>query len=232
MVEPYGILQVCTTSFKVAQALHGFIVHLREVPNELLALSNEVCNLKFVLDSVQKAMHDNEKLGASQFASGDSVQIGKIDRVFWLKEKKKIWELQKQLREIRQGLCVLLGAGNSSALAQLAVDVQNLYAETVRSSDAQLKSQAESQQSLEAISRRIDSIEEIYRDSQDGMTHLQNLCLSLAAKPAQETRQDPSRNVVSNPIQSDSTTLRSTQQETLQHAEEESSRNQRLAFHE
>lgn len=140
MAEFYGILQVCTTSFKVAQALHGFIVRLREVPNELLVLSNEVCNLKFVLDSVQKAMHDNEELGASQFTSvgpmlfqarikldsldnlvskwakidawGDSVQIGKIDRVFWLKEKKKVLELQKQLREIRQGLCALLGAGN------------------------------------------------------------------------------------------------------------------------
>lgn len=120
----------------------------------------------------------------------------------------------------------------SSALAQLAVDVQNLYAETVRSSDAQLNSQAESQQSLEAISRRIDSIEQIYRDSQDSMTHFQNLCLSLAAKPVQETWQDPGQNLGSNPIQSDSTTLSSTQQETLPHAEEESNRDQRLAFHE
>ncbi|KAL8923764.1 MAG: hypothetical protein Q9208_004412 [Pyrenodesmia sp. 3 TL-2023] len=140
MADPYGILAVCTTSFKVAQALHGFIERLREVPNELLALSNEVCDLKFVLDSVQKAIHQNERLGASQLSNvgpmlfqarvkldsldnlvsnwakinrwGDSVRIGKIDRLYWLKEKKKVCELQKQLREIRQGLCVLLGAGN------------------------------------------------------------------------------------------------------------------------
>ena len=141
MANPYGILAVCTTSFKVARALHGLIVRLREVPNELLALSNEVCNLKFVLDSVQKAMHDNERSGASQLSNvgpmlfqarvkldsldnlivkwakidawGDSVHIGKMDRLFWLKEKTKVWELQKQLREIRQGLCIVLGAGNA-----------------------------------------------------------------------------------------------------------------------
>ena len=140
MADPYGILAVCTTSFKVARALHGLIVRLHEVPNELLALSNEVCNLKFVLDSVAKALQDDERSGASQLSNvgpmlfqarikldsldkliskwakidawGDSVHIGKIDRFFWLKEKTKVWELQKQLREIRQGLIVLLGAGN------------------------------------------------------------------------------------------------------------------------
>ena len=141
MTDPYGVVAVCTTSFKVAQALHGLVVRLREVPNELLALSNEVCNLKFVLDSIQEAMQDNEKSGLSQLSSvgpmlfqarvkldsldnliskwakidawGDSVHISKLDRFFWLREKTKVWELQKQLREIRQGLCILLGAGNA-----------------------------------------------------------------------------------------------------------------------
>ena len=140
MADPYGIIAVCATSFKVALALHGLIVRLRNVPNELLALSNEVCNLKYVLDSVSTVMHDNERSGASQLpnvgpmlfqarvkldsldnliskwakidAWGDSVHIGKIDRYFWLREKTKVWDLQKQLREIRQGLIVLLGAGN------------------------------------------------------------------------------------------------------------------------
>ena len=140
MADPFGILAVCTTSFKVAQALHGLIVRVREAPNELLALSNEVCNRKFVLDSVAKAVRDEERSGASQLSQigpmlfqarvkldgldkliskwakmdawGDSVHIGKMDRFFWLREKTKVWELQKQRREIRQGLIVLLGAGN------------------------------------------------------------------------------------------------------------------------
>ncbi|KAL8724557.1 MAG: hypothetical protein Q9181_006771 [Wetmoreana brouardii] len=123
-------------------------------------------------------------------AWGDSVHIGKIDRFFWLKERTRVWELQKQLRGIRQGLCVLLGAGNASALAQLSVDIQRLYTETIRTSDAQSKSQAVSQKFFEAISRRMDSIEEIHRNSQDSVKLLQDLCLSLAAEPVQETQQD------------------------------------------
>ena len=43
-------------------------MRLREVPNELLALSKDVCNLEFVLDSVAKAMHDDEISGASQLS--------------------------------------------------------------------------------------------------------------------------------------------------------------------
>ena len=140
MADPFGILAVSTTSFKVARALHSLIVRLREVPKELLALSNEVCNLKFVLDTVAKALHNDERSGAPQLsnvgpmlfqarvkldsldkliskwakinASGDSVHIGKLDRFFWLREKTKVRELQEQLHEIRRGLTVLLGAGN------------------------------------------------------------------------------------------------------------------------
>ena len=46
----------------------------------------------------------------------------------------------------------------SSALAQLPVDIQNLYAETVRISESQSGSQAESQETRETISRRMDPI--------------------------------------------------------------------------
>ncbi|KAI4235995.1 MAG: hypothetical protein LQ349_002811 [Xanthoria aureola] len=260
MAEPYGILAVCTTSFKVAQALHGLIVRLREVPNELLALSNEVCNLKFVLDSVQKAMHDDERLGASKLSNvgpmlfqarvkldsldnmiskwakidawGDSVHIGKIDRLFWLREKTKVWELQKQLREVRQGLCVLLGAGSVSALAQLSVDIQQLYTEVVRTSDAQSKSRAESQESLEVISRRMDSMEEIHRNSQASAKLLQDLCLSLAAKPLQQTQQEPTRTKDPSLGGPDSITSSSAQQGATQEAEEEPTIIRELAFNE
>ncbi|KAL8834331.1 MAG: hypothetical protein Q9176_007559 [Flavoplaca citrina] len=260
MAEPYGILAVCTTSFKVAQALHGLIVRLREVPNELLALSNEVCNLKFVLDSVQKAINDDERSGASKLPNvgpmlfqarvkldsldnmiskwakidtwGDSVHIGKIDRLFWLREKTKVWELQKQLRELRQGLCVLLGAGSVSALAQLSVDIQQLYTEIVRTSDAQSKSRAESLESLEVISRRMDSMEEIHRISQASAKLLQDLCLSLAAKPLQQTQQEPTRTKDPSLGGLDSITPSSAQQTAIQRAEKEPTLARELAFNE
>ena len=120
----------------------------------------------------------------------------------------------------------------SSALAQLSVDIQNLYAETVRTSETQSRSQAESQESLGAISRRIDPIEEIHRNSQDSMKFLQHLCLSLAAKPVQETHQDPTQMEASSLGGPDSITLSSTRQEALQDTEEESTREGELAFKE
>ncbi|KAM0794131.1 hypothetical protein BDR22DRAFT_718474 [Usnea florida] len=52
MADPHRILAVCTISFEVARVIHGLIVRLREVPNELLAFSNDIYNLKFVHDSV------------------------------------------------------------------------------------------------------------------------------------------------------------------------------------
>ena len=110
----------------------------------------------------------------------------------------------------------------SSALAQLSVGIQNLYAETVRSSESQSRSQAESQEFREIISRRMDPIEEIQRNSQDSIKLLQNLCLSLAAKPVQETQQGPTQIETSSPGGPDSIPLSSTGQEALQDTEEES----------
>ena len=117
----------------------------------------------------------------------------------------------------------------SSALAQLSVGIQNLYAETVRTSESQSRSQAESQEFREIISRRMDPIEEIQRNSQDGIKLLQNLCLSLAAKPVQETQQDPTQMETSSPGGPDSIPLSSTRQEALQDTEEESTLERELA---
>ncbi|KAL8878933.1 MAG: hypothetical protein Q9198_003356 [Flavoplaca austrocitrina] len=163
---------------------------------------------------------------------GDSVHIGKIDRLFWLREKTKVWELQKQLRELRQGLCVLLGAGSVSALAQLSVDIQQLYTEIVRTSDAQSKSRAESLESLEVISRRMDSMEEIHRISQASAKLLQDLCLSLAAKPLQQTQQEPTRTKDPSLGGLDSITPSSAQQTAIQRAEKEPTLARELAFNE
>lgn len=117
----------------------------------------------------------------------------------------------------------------SSALAQLSVGIQSLYAETVRTSESQSRSQAESQEFRETISRRMDPIEEIQRNSQDGMKLLQNLCLSLAAKAVQETQQDPTQMETSSLGGPDSIPLSSTRQEVLQDAEEESTLERELA---
>ena len=129
-------------------------------------------------------------------------------------------------------LPLLLMIFASSALAQLSVGIQNLYAETVRTSESQSRSQAEGQELLGVISRRMDPIEEIQRNSQDGMKLLENLCLSLAAKPVQETQQDPTQMETSSPGGPDSIPLSSTRQEVLQDTEEESTLERELASEE
>ena len=126
-------------------------------------------------------------------------------------------------------LALLLMILARSALAQLSGSIKDLYAETVRTSETQSRSQAESQESLETISRRIDAIEEIHRNSQNSMKLLQDLCLSLAAKPVQETQQDLTQMETSSLGGPDSITLSLTRQEALQDTEEESFLERELA---
>ena len=109
------------------------------------------------------------------------------------------------------------------------MDIQKLYAETVRTSDTQPRSQVQSQESLEAISRRLGSIEEIHRESQGSTQVLQDLCLSLLAKPEQETQQEPIPTETSSLGGPDPITLSSARQEALQYANNEPSREQGLA---
>lgn len=129
-------------------------------------------------------------------------------------------------------LPLLLIVLSRSALAQLSVDIQQLYTEVVRTSDAQSKSRAESQESLEVISRRMDSMEEIHRNSQASAKLLQDLCLSLAAKPLQQTQQEPTRSKDPSLGGPDSITSNSAQQGATQEAEEEPTIIRELAFNE
>ena len=61
MADPFGIINIALTGLKVAKHLHDLILDLSNAPAELLALSNEVCNLKFVLDAIRDAVQDAEK---------------------------------------------------------------------------------------------------------------------------------------------------------------------------
>lgn len=83
-----------------------------------------------MLDSVQEASNEAGEAGTDRLAKAgpllfqarvkldqlnnlldkwdDSFSIGRLDRLFWMKERKKAWELQRQLREIRSSLSVVL----------------------------------------------------------------------------------------------------------------------------
>lgn len=139
MADPFGITASVITGLKLAKTLHSLIIKLRDAPAELLALSNEVCNLKFVLDSIQEVMQDHreerpssfDKLGPIlfqlrvKFDQLDTMlarwikldrwgepQLKTYERATWLKERTKVWELQMQFRELRLNLSVLLEANN------------------------------------------------------------------------------------------------------------------------
>ena len=137
MAEPFSIIAVTQTGLSVAQALTKLIHGLRSAPDELLALSNEVWNLKLVLDEVQRlessrnapsaykldAMHalvyqiqiklDTLSTLTAQWGRvsqwGDSFSIGRRDRFLWLKEKARFKMLQSELRELRFNLSTAVG---------------------------------------------------------------------------------------------------------------------------
>ena len=48
----------------------------------------------------------------SSYNRWGEVQIKRFDRVYWLRERNGIWDLQKQIKEIRSNLFVLLEASS------------------------------------------------------------------------------------------------------------------------
>ncbi len=137
MADPFSIIAVTQTGLSVAQALTQLIQGLRSAPDELLALSNEVWNLKLVLDDVQELESSHHAPSAHKVDAvnvllyqiqikldllsnltaqwgrltqwGDSFSIGRKDRFSWLKEKARFIKLQSELRELRSNLSTAVG---------------------------------------------------------------------------------------------------------------------------
>ena len=137
MADPFSIIAVTQTGLSVAQALTKLIQGLRSAPDELLALSNEVWNLKLVLDDVQELESSHNAPSAHKLDAvhalvyqirikldtlstltaqwgrlsqwGDSFSIGRRDRFSWLKEKARFIKLQSELRELRSNLSTAVG---------------------------------------------------------------------------------------------------------------------------
>ena len=137
MADPFSIIAVTETGLRVANTLTNIIKNLRNAPSELLALSNEIWNLKLVLEDVSELPRDaltsdTEKVATldvliyqskikldelstlisqwgrvSQF--GDSFNMGRRDRFLWLKDKGRVVKLQKEVRELRHDLSMAVG---------------------------------------------------------------------------------------------------------------------------
>ncbi|KAI9687300.1 MAG: hypothetical protein M1822_002343 [Bathelium mastoideum] len=193
MADPFGISASVITSLQLAKTLHSLIVKLKNTPAELLALSNEVCNLKFVLDAIQEVVQERceeglqsfDRLGPILFQlrvkfeqldimlarwikldQWGETQPKTFERVMWLKERSKVWDLQRQFRELRLNLSILLEANNFTT--RLSIEIKDLYAKTTKTYDSQ-------NATLDTISSRIESLGEIHRESQESVQLLQDL---------------------------------------------------------
>ena len=139
MADPFGCIAVTETGLKLGFAIGKLIQALQSAPDELLALSNEICDLRLVIDSVRKATADSAQplewpgVGPLLFQAsirfdevdklvkrlgqlgsyGTSWNLSTWDRFLWQKEKRKVATLQKQLRGIRSNLALTLGANAS-----------------------------------------------------------------------------------------------------------------------
>ena len=134
MADPFSIVAVAGTGCKLVSTLTTFTKTLRDVPTELLALSNEVSELNLLLDHgshvegagksaavtefVNQARIKLDRLQTmvnrwgepSQSQGRDYFDIKRLDRVRWLKDRSQVLQLQKDLRRLRDELSVALGA--------------------------------------------------------------------------------------------------------------------------
>ncbi|KAI9723558.1 MAG: hypothetical protein M1828_004154 [Chrysothrix sp. TS-e1954] len=155
MVDPISIGELSLACLGIAVKLGQLINQLRHAPDELLALSNETCDLRNVLETVRKTLatpHQYEVVGVApqlflanirfeeldrivsrlgQMGSwSDNWNIGVWERLLWKKEKSKIVKLQQQLREIRTNISLALEANSMSACFKIGVDLQDFVRQT------------------------------------------------------------------------------------------------------
>lgn len=141
MADPLGCVAVTETGLKLALAVGKLIQALHDAPDELLALSNELCDLRLTVERVRQATsntaHPSELPGIGpllfqariRFEEAERIltRLGQLgpygtvwnlntwERILWQKEKKKVVVLQKQLRAIRSNVSLILGTHSSYA---------------------------------------------------------------------------------------------------------------------
>ncbi|EEU42603.1 uncharacterized protein NECHADRAFT_84030 [Fusarium vanettenii 77-13-4] len=218
MADPFGVTAVALSALKIVHVLHGIITDLKEVPNQRLALSNETCNLKFVLDSVQDltrcqdtAESFDRQLGPLLFQArvkldqlentvskwcktnywGDKVEIKLSGRIGWRGRSSKAWQLQQEICEIRTNLTVLSEANSPSVSTRLSVEIEQLYSETARI-------YRRHSDSLDSISDQISPISTIHDNSQESVELLRR-AITLLERTSLSAGMDSEATVVPLP---------------------------------
>ena len=126
MADPISLTASILTLIDAAGKIGEFITHCRYAPAEVLALNNEVNDLRFVLGRVEdiypsdaesnvtvtlrRAGQNIARLHAvvHQLKLQDNTRLSTADRVRWTMMKSKVRKLLTELRNIRLHLNTLL----------------------------------------------------------------------------------------------------------------------------
>ena len=139
MVEVFGCIAVAETALRLAVNLGRLIKALKAAPNEILALANEINNLKLVLDSVRQALSGDLRTRpipsiepllfqtSIRFEEVDKLvsRLGQLgpygsrwnirtwERYVWLRERDRVAALQTNLKDLRSNIALALGASGT-----------------------------------------------------------------------------------------------------------------------
>ena len=135
MAEVLGVVSSIATLVAIAQTSIKTILSFQNAPSEILALSNEACDLSIVASDIEALLkHDKrarpatdnlermvlaiqeqiyELKGFVNNISRQNVKNGQLDRIRWVFEKKKAKVLQDGLRRAKQDLLAVLMSANA-----------------------------------------------------------------------------------------------------------------------
>lgn len=192
MADPFGCIAVSETGLKLGLAIGKIVQALQSAPDELLALSNEVCDLRLTINGVRQtivASAVQEWPGVEPLLFQASIrfdQVDKIvqklgqlgpygtiwnlntwDRLLWQKEKGKVVTLQKQLRAVRSNLALTLGTQSSFTTNRIAIDVQELLLQTAQIHSSHTGFLEKHRECLEDLTRRVSPTMEDLRNTQE-----------------------------------------------------------------
>ena len=144
MADPLGVAASILSLTDAVIIIGRFIRRIRNCPAELLAVNNELSDLRYVLTEVERLQENEEVPGGSnlgrmleraqvvvQETSGivqklegnDNNRFSVIDRVEWsVTQKEKVTSLISRLREIRFQLDTLIAADTAYVYYRIALE--------------------------------------------------------------------------------------------------------------
>ena len=132
-MEPFGATTAALTVIKTLSGFADVVKSFKDAPNELLALNNEVSDLKLVISDIETLDRESNlvrnssesltkllleariKVNALEGLTQELVTFGaesnvKIRRIKWVRTKSKVERLRRELREVRSNIAAIRAA--------------------------------------------------------------------------------------------------------------------------